>query len=310
MLQFLLDFVWFGNITFVYSSFAFFLGLFAIFGITRMTFDHGDLDVTPEPINTIQPNKNSVAIGKISSPDPFIWNDTEYAYFLNKETKECFPSNQILTLEDDSGTIPIRVANASIDHDDTDPDNDTICGLAQNSTVFVRGFVNSDGEFTSTYSTRSTAKKTTYAVDDAVEIQKTSFHEKAKASLLNIPRVIAFSLIVFMSYPIYKYYSVWQDEIQSPIVDTFESAYAFRLYLEDGHVFIPTTMGFYSCKVGEVITKPARSLNVGCGETPEEYYIENKSLKDQMWSNTTSILGTLFILFLIFGPYNPTTSKK
>ena len=86
LLQFLLDVFWFGNGCLLYSMVAIYLGILFSFMIVLIAKSSGDFDCIPQPIDSLNADKNGITMGTISTVDPFIWQDKQYAYFLNKET--------------------------------------------------------------------------------------------------------------------------------------------------------------------------------------------------------------------------------
>ena len=124
----------------------------------------GKLKHNQQRIKDISRNQHAIARGTISADTPIEQDGTRYAYIPQENDKV----TGVLTLDDDTGSIDILLDDAVIAMSSDEPPQT----ILQDSTVFVRGFVNEDRVFASTYFT-FTETEDGPAVDTPVEIQRT-----------------------------------------------------------------------------------------------------------------------------------------
>ena len=291
MWQFILDICWFGNAFFSLALIFMSIGIvIATVGFSSSLYS-GNFKHKPKRIKDITHNQHAIATGTISANTPIKKDGTNYAYLPQENGK---PTG-VLTLDDDSGSIDILLDDAIIAMSSDDPPMQEI---RQDSTVFVRGFVNEDRVFASTHFT-FTKTEDGPAVDTAVEIQPTSFSQNVRAETGFLGCFMLLLLLLFGGYPLYKHYTFWQMPLAETIVKTSVYRDSYTLKFDAWPTYINVIESVYdSCPVGETVKKEAQSLTAWCGDDRRSQSIEYMPFKRQMREN----LGWMVVLgFMGFG---------
>ena len=285
MWQFILDICWFGNVFFSLSQVSISIGIvIATLGFTT-SISGGKFKHKPRRIKDIQRNQHAVATGTISAVAPIERDGTQFAYLPEKEDK----ITGVLTLEDDSGTIDIILDDAVIAMSLDEPPSQTI---HQDATVFVRGFVNEDRVFASTYFT-FTKTEDGPAVDTAVQIQRESFSQNVRTETGFLGCFMLILLMLFGGYPLYKHYNFWEMPFTETVVKTTVYRDSYTLKFDAWPTSINVIEAVYdACPVGETVTKESKSLSAWCGDERQSQSIEYMPFKRQILEN----LGSMVLL--------------
>lgn len=307
IVQFLMDVIWFGDITFSLLFFSILIGFVLVVFIVVIPISSGVLEYKAKPINTTKPNHRAIVFGNISAEEPFLWEDISCAYFHNEKEGIRYPPNEKLRVTDDTGELEILLKDAEIVGKTRAIDGTLVQYIEQGDAYFIRGILNNERQFETTYvdinfiSTDGEKKEPT--VSRAVDIQQHSF-------LLNVYKDIRYFLVaillvvlVFEAYPLYSYYSYWESEV----IDVVESKREFRMeksirLRESDISFDVTSSQFEVCEPNIRVIKPAKSLAFGCGDTPETMYLRNRPLWEQMLTNWKLILFGIIMLFIVMSP--------
>ena len=289
--QFILEMCWFGNVFFSLSQVSISIGIVVATVGFATSISGGNLKHKPQRIKDIQRNQHAVATGTVSAAAPIERDGTQFAYVPEKEDK----ITGRLTLEDDSGTIDILLDDAVIAMSSDEPPNQII---RQDTTVFVRGFVNEDRVFASTYFT-FTKTEDGPAVDTAVEIQRGSFTKNVRTETGFLGFFLLLLLMLFGGYPLYKHYTFWQMPFTETVVETTVYRDSYTLTFDAWPTHINVIEAVYdACPVGETVTKESKSLSAWCGDERQSQSIEYMPFKRQIWEN----LGSMVLLvFMVLG---------
>ena len=302
--RFFLDMFWFSNGDMEYTLLPLYFGIlfsWVMFILTRST---GDFDKDPQPIDSLKPDTNAVVVGTVSVSEPHLWNDVEYAYFRNANTGEHYPTDGLLLLDDDTGQVNIRLMDAQVEIPTIDTEED-IVGIQQHEKVFVRGYLNSDREFSSTY---YTSEKNKGKVEDPVEVQFESFENKVREVQKMLGGCFLFLIVpVCFIFPMVQYHKLWDMEIHQPVQDKYEDIEAYYMYFEEWPTRLIVSEKLYNaCEIGAVIHKSSKTLDFGCTDDPSSQFVRNQSTWGQVWHN----IGNLFLLFVLWFLSTVDTSKK
>ena len=303
MIQFFLDVFWYGNIGFSFSLQMIVIGFVLIGACFHILFTSGMLHYKPQPIHQIQDQTRAVAFGTITAEETFEWNGIQCAYFLDSKTEKHHPANNLLYIHDASGSIPISIKDADINGTEVMEGEGSISYIEQESACFVRGYVTENRQFETTYIKQPDTPKTetdtpkTPIREHFVEIQTYSFIRNVRDGLIMMGIVISLIFVIFEAYPLYNYYHFWNRDIEDVIESksSHRSSYSISLLEEDVSLSVRYEM-YVSCQPGIRISKPAGSLDWGCGDEPDEFYIKNRPLSEQMLMNWVWFLLGIFLI--------------
>ena len=292
MWQFILDMCWYGNANLSsLQMVSLSIGIVLSTVWVSSSFYNGSFKHKPTHINDIAPNQHAVATGTIAADTPIENDGTHYAYIPQENDK---PTG-VLSLYDHTGKIDILLDDAIIAMSSDEPPLQTI---HQDSTIFVRGFVNEDRVFASTYFT-FTKTEDGPAVDTAIEIQRDPFTQNVRSTTAIVGCFMLLSLILFGGYPLYKHYTFWQQPFTDTVVNTSKYRERYTLEFDSSPSQVNVIEDVYdACPIGETVKKEAQSLTAWCGDDRQAQSIAHMPLKRQLWENT----GLMVLLgFMGFG---------
>ena len=302
--QFFLDMFWFSNGDMEYTLIPLYVGIIFSWVMVVLSKSTGDFDKDPQPVDSLQPDTNAVVVGTVSVSEPHLWNDTEYAYFRNAKTGEQHPIDGLLLLDDDTGQVSIRLMDAQVDIPTIDTEED-IVGIQQHEKVFVRGYLNSDREFSSTY---YTSEKHKGEVEDPVEVQFESFENKVREVQKMLGGCFLFLILpVCFIFPTVQYHKLWDMEITHVVTDKYEDDESYYLYFEEWPTRLIVSEDLYNaCDIDAMVHKASKTLDFGCTDYPSSQFRRNQSISSQLWHN----VGDLFLLFFLGFLTTLTREKK
>ena len=290
MQQFFLDVFWFGNTTFFFSLMSIVIGLVLILFCVHLLLTSAMLLYKPKAIAQIQVKKPAVAFGRITAEAPFEWNGIQCAYFSDSRTEKEHPANNQLCIQDASGSMTIDLKDADINVTEVTEADGTISYIEQDTECFVRGYVTADREFKTTYAKVTpdldTESPKAPIIDHPLELQKDSFVRNIRDAGIMIVMVLFTIVAVFEAYPLYSYHQFWTDNIDDVVESrtSLRGGHYIRLHEEDMSLKVSDEL-YESCEPGIRFTKPTNSLDLGCGDNPDELYTKNRPLSEQLLLN-------------------------
>ncbi len=315
IVQFLMDMIWFGDITLSFLFLSILVGVVLLVLVIVIPISSGMLEYKTKPINTTKPNHRAIVFGKISAEEPFLWNDTSCAYFYNEKEGTQYPLNGKLCVTDDTGEREILLKDAEILGKTREIDGTAVQYIEQGSEYFVRGILNDNAQFETTYIASflklSETEKDEPIVSRPVDIQPHSILHNVRNDVLYFLGMALLITLVFEAYPLYSYYSYWDSEI----TDVVERRHQFRLQRsirlkETADSYDVTSSEYEVCLPNVKFIKPAKSLSFGCGDNPETMYLRNMPLWKQVLNNWKILLFSIIIFAIILSPKTEHQTEK
>lgn len=213
--------------------------------------------------------------------------------FRNIKTNEQYPADGFIMLDDDFGQVTIRLMDAQVKAPAINEAED-IVGIQQHEQIFVRGYVSTEGVFSSTYFTSGDSEG---KVEDAVEIQLESFVKDVRQLQKAMGGCFLFFIVpILFLYPLYEHHTLWEMEMSHVVTDKYEDVDAYYLYFEEWPTRLMVSGDLYNaCDIDAVVHKASNTLDFGCTGDPSSLFVRNYSILGQLWHNVGTIILLIFL---------------
>ena len=285
---------WFSNVGYIYS-FSFVLVAFLMYAVLlSITIREGKWTNKVRSIVDVQPQEIAVIHGRSTVDTPYEWEGKKVAFFYDYETKEMFPKNGMLQVQDDSGILSVYIGKPHpfslkeytvlVNMEEPEQGDKKVLVIENNIDLYCRGIIDKNG----TMKYKKEARQ-------QVLVQTESFEKNVREEKKIFAGILLFIFIIFQAYPFYAYQKLWNTDLDDVIKEKWTIRNAGHFTLENSEETVYVTDAVYeACEEGAKVHKASQSLNLECGLNPESRFMENQSFMSQVWTNS----GGVFVLFI------------